>query len=355
VVSSALQLLPWQGPVLQDALQNLSSAGALIHGAPGSGQLNLSMNLAKAWLCETNAAASVEGAMFDDEPMPSGPRVACGQCPSCHLVDTGHHPDLMVVLPDALLHELAWPHLMEALDKADKGEGKKKRLSQEIKVDAIREVVTFSQSTISRGVSKVVVVHPAERMNTVSANTLLKTLEEPPGSVRFLLSCGALQDVLPTVRSRCQAWHLPMPQGEQVSVWLSQQMPGLSPADALLLLQAAGSSPQAAVDLMALGWQAAGWKRLPRDIQQGSLGLCATWPLPVLLDSLQKVAHDMACVAVQGSPRYFPPEAMPKQAHLARVTAWAQELRQTARHAEHPFNAALKAESLLYQARRAMT
>ena len=339
---SALQLLPWQAGVLREALANLSSAGALIHGASGSGQLNLAMNLAKAWLCETHAAAH------------SAAQPACGHCQACHLVDTGHHPDLMVVLPDAVVHEMGWPHLEEALDKADKSDGKKKKLSGEIKVDAIRQVVNFSQSTISRGVAKVVVVHPAERMNTVSANTLLKTLEEPPGSVRFLLSCGSLEEVLPTVRSRCQAWRLPLPTGPEVLTWLGERADKLSADDARLLLQAAGESPQAALGLLKHGWQAAGWLRLPRDLKLGSLGLCAGWPLPVLMDTLQKVAHDLACVAVRGRPRYFPPEALPKEAHLPRVTAWSQELRQAARHAEHPFNAALKAESLLFQARRAM-
>jgi len=353
LVVSALQLLPWQAGVLQDALANLRSAGALIHGAPGSGQLNLAVNLAKAWLCETNAA-SREPSMFGDVPATGQPQAACGLCPSCHLVDTGYHPDLMVVLPESSMHEMGWPHLIEALEKGDKGEGKKKKLSTEIKVDAIREVVVFSQSTISRGVAKVVVVHPAERMNTVSANTLLKTLEEPPGSVRFLLSCGSLEDVLPTVRSRCQAWHLALPQGEGVLAWLAEQSPNLKVPDAALLLQAAGQSPQAALQLLAQGWQADGWKRLPREIKQGKLGICAGWPLSLLMDTLQKLAHDLACVAVQAPPRYFPPEALPAQAHLARATAWAQELRQASRHADHPFNAALKAESLLFQARRAM-
>ena len=52
---------------------------------------------------------------------------------------------------------------------------------------------------------KVVVVHPAEAMNAVAANALLKTLEEPPAALRFVL-CSAAPDelLLPTIRSRCQ-------------------------------------------------------------------------------------------------------------------------------------------------------
>lgn len=340
MVVSALNLLPWQARLLTDALGCLGSAGALIHGAPGSGQLNLAMNLAKAWLCETPRGSQVA--------------IACGQCPSCHLVDTGHHPDLMVVLPEAQAPSLGWPHLEEDLDKPEKGEGKKRKPSQDIKVESIRQVVSFSQSTVSRGVAKVVVIHPAERMNTVSANTLLKTLEEPPGQIRFLLSCGSLEDVLPTVRSRCQAWHLPLPQGPEVLPWLQAQAQGLNDADAQVLLKAAGDSPQAALSLIDQGWTAAGWTRLPRDLKDGLLGACATWPTALLMDTLQKLAHDLACVAVQAPPRYFPTESLPKQASLPKVTAWGMELRKAMRHADHPWNAALKAESLLFQARRAM-
>jgi DNA polymerase-3 subunit delta' len=145
-----------------------------------------------------------------------------------------------------------------------------------------------------------------------------------------------------------------LPQGEGVLAWLAEQSPKLTAPDAAMLLHAAGQSPQAAIQLLDMGWQAESWKRLPREIKQGRLGLCAGWPLSHLLDTLQKLAHDLACVAVQASPRYFPPEALPAQVHLARATAWAQELRQASRHGEHPFNAALKTESLLFQARRAM-
>ena len=350
---SALTLLPWQGPVLAQALQGLSSSAALIHGAAGSGQLNLAFQLARAWLCEGQASSA--GGMFEPAPADTlGPQAACGQCPSCHLVDTGHHPDLIVVLPEVMWPRLGWPHIEEMLDKADKSEGKKRKPSQEIKVDAIREVVGFSQSTVSRGVAKVVLIHPAERMNTVSANTLLKTLEEPPGHVRFILSASSLQDVLPTVRSRCQAWHLPMPESAQVLPWLQDRLEGLSTDDAQTLLHAAGGSPEGALDLVAQGWHAAMWRRLPQDLKTGKVGPWGQWPIGLLVDTLQKLAHDMARVAVSAPPRYFPEEALPKGAGLPQVTAWAQELRKASVHAEHPWNAVLKAESLLFQARRAL-
>jgi DNA polymerase-3 subunit delta' len=350
----ALPLWSWQQTVLPEALRALTSPAALLHGASGQGQLNLAFQLAKAWLCEGHPEP---GGMFDN-PVVAGADLpvqpACGQCPACHLVDTGYHPDLMVVVPDNVVHRLGWAHLEEALDKADKGEGRKRKLSPEIKVDAIREVVSFSQSTVSRGRAKVVLVHPVDRMNTVAANTLLKTLEEPPGQVRFVLSCGPLDDVLPTVRSRCQAWQMPSAPAEAVAPWLTEQVDGLSADDARLLLAASGGSPEGALELQAMGWSAGLWQKLPADLKAGRVGAWGQWPLPLLLGTLQKLAHDMARVAVGAPALYFPQAALPQGAGLAQVTAWSQELRKAMRHAEHPFNAPLKAESLIFHARRAL-
>ncbi|MEY4429244.1 MAG: polymerase subunit delta [Pseudomonadota bacterium] len=353
---STLALWPWQQAVLPQALKALTAPAALLYGAAGQGQLNLAFQLAKAWLCEGHPEP---GGMFDDTAAdPTAdmgvPPPACGQCPACHLVDTGYHPDLMLVVPDNLVPRVGWAHLEEALDKADKGEGRKRKLSPEIKVDAIREVVGFSQSTVSRGRAKVVLICPADRMNTVSANTLLKTLEEPPGHVRFILACGPLDDVLPTVRSRCQAWQMPSGTAADVAPWLVEQIEGLSAEDGQSLLAAAGGSPEGALELHAMGWSAGLWHKLPADLKAGRVGAWGQWPLPLLLGTLQKLAHDMARVAVGAPALYFPQGALPQGAGLPQVTAWGQELRKAMRHAEHPFNAPLKAESLIFQARRAL-
>ncbi len=343
---SALGLLPWQGDLLNDALRQWRSSAVVVHGEPGCGQLELAFAAAKAWLCEGPDRASTG----------SLPRqAACGHCGSCHLVEAGYHPDLKVVLPEVMLPLMGWDHLVpggEGEGGEGKSEAKKRKPSTEIKVEAIREVVTFSQSTVSRGQAKVVLIHPAERLNTVAANTLLKTLEEPPGHVRFVLGCGALDELLPTVRSRCQAWHLPLPQGPQVLAWLQEQAVSLPGADAPLLLAAAGGRPQAALELLQLGWTAALWRGLCQQIRQGQVGAWSSWPLPRLTETLQKLCHDLSCVAVGATPRFFPADALGQGGDLTRLTTWAQELRQTQRQANHPWNAPLKIESLLFQARR---
>jgi DNA polymerase III subunit delta' len=338
-------LWPWLQQPLQTALQQLGGHHAvLLHGPQGVGQFEFALALARSWLCEAHAAGQ-------------GHQVACGRCTSCHLIDAGSHPDLKVILPEALQASLGWQSSSseEGGDKADsKSEGKSKKLSQEIKVDAIRAVVQFSQHTASRGRAKVVLIHPAERMNLIASNTLLKTLEEPPGQVRFVLSGATLDQLLPTIRSRCQAWCLPMPDTLLAAQWLQGQTEGVSLEDAQMLLAAAGGQPLTARDRQQLGLDARTWPQLPQALMQGAATALNQWPLPLVVETLQKLCHDLACCAQGAAPRYFPAASLPPAPDLGLLTTWSQELGKVARHAEHPWNQNLKIETLLLQARAIM-
>jgi DNA polymerase-3 subunit delta' len=342
-------LWPWLQQPLQAALQQLSGHHAvLLHGPQGVGQFEFALALARSWLCEAHPPGTTH-------------QVACGQCTSCHLIDAGSHPDLQVVLPEALQASLGWQasgaddSTDKGADKAtDKAEGKSKKLSQEIKVDPIRAVVQFSQHTASRGRAKVVLVHPAERMNLIAANTLLKTLEEPPGQVRFVLSGAALDQLLPTIRSRCQAWRLPLPDTVVAAQWLQNQTEGMTLDDAQVLLAAAGGQPLTARDRQQVGLDARSWPQLPQAIVQGAATALNQWPLPLVVETLQKLCHDLACTAQGASPRYFPASSLPAAPQLNLLTTWSQELGKVARHAEHPWNQNLKIETLLLQARAIM-
>lgn len=334
-------LWPWLVGPLETALGQLHSHAVLLHGPEGVGQFEFALALARAWLCEAR-------------PMGQGFAPACGQCASCHLIEAGSHPDLMVVLPEALQASLGWQSSAEEGDAAEKSGGKTRKLSQEIKVDAIRAVVQFSQHTASRGRAKVVLVHPAERLNLIASNTLLKTLEEPPGQVRFVLSGAALDQLLATVRSRCQAWRLPMPMPEVAAEWLQTQLDGVSLDDARVLLDAAGGQPLTARDRHQLGLDARHWPQIPKDLLNGAATALTQWPLTLVVETLQKVCHDLACVAAGAAPRYFPAASLPTAPDLNLLTTWAQELRKTSRHAEHPWNQNLKVEALLVQARAVM-
>ena len=333
-------LWPWLKEPLAAAIQQLATHHAvLLHGAQGIGQFEFAMHLARSWLCEGH-------------PTTQGAGIACGRCPSCHLIDAGSHPDLMVILPEALQAALGWGAASaEVSEKAEKSEAKSKKLSNEIKVESVRAVVQFSQHTTSRGRAKVIVLHPAERMNLIAANTLLKTLEEPPGQVRFVLSGATLDELLPTIRSRCQAWQLPVPDTDSAAQWLAEQMDKPSLKDAQVILAAAGGQPLTARDHIQLGLDASAWLSLPKAVQQGQPTPLTQWPLPLVVDALQKLCHDLARMSVGSEPRYFPAAALPTPPELNLLTTWSQELRKLSRHAEHPWNQNLKIETLLLQAR----
>jgi DNA polymerase-3 subunit delta' len=322
--------LPWLAEPLRRALATQRGHAVLIHGPQGVGQFDLALSLAQAWLCE--AALAVR---------------PCGHCASCRLLRAHSHPDLLVLLPEALREPLGWDDaaLEGSVDKAGKA-----KPSKEIKVEAARMAVAFAQSTSARGRGKVVVLHPAERLNAISANTLLKTLEEPPGDARFVLCSAARDALLPTIRSRCQDVSLPLPPATVASAWLAER--GVLQPE--IMLRAAGGQPLEALEWAGQGLDAALWLRVPGLVARGEGAALATWPLPRLLDALQKLCHDVACEAAGAAPRYFPQASLPKGASLARLGEWNRELQRLVRHAEHPWNIGLAAEALLQQGQHAL-
>lgn len=317
--------LPWFTAWLQ-AAQRLASHAVLLHGPQGVGQWELATTLAQGWLCETEDAGAMR---------------PCGSCASCRLVQAHSHPDLLVLLPEALQEPLGWATAPEEGAATEKGT--KRQPSKDIKVEAVRAAVEFAQTSSARGRAKVLVIHPSERMNGVAANALLKTLEEPPGQARFVLSCAAPEALLPTIRSRCQAFALGVPEIAQAQAWLAEQ----GVAQPNVLLAAAGGQPLEALALAQAGVGAQEWLQLPGRIARGDAAAVAGWPLPQVVDALQKLAHDLMARAVGAAPRYFPAEALPAGASFGELLDWAKELSRVARHAEHPWNLGLAAEALV--------
>jgi DNA polymerase-3 subunit delta' len=213
-------------------------------------------------------------------------------------------------------------------------------------------MVAFTQTTRSGGRHKVVLIYPAERMNHITANTILKTLEEPPGDTRFLLVSEAAHLLLPTLRSRCQTHHLTWPDAAPALEWLSAQ--GVPSADAKVLLDAAGGRPEDAWALAQGGLKASTWLALPKAVARGDAQALQAWAPPQAVAVLQKVCHDCLLLAVGAAPRFFPTQALPMGATLAALTQWSKDLMASAKTAEHPFNAGLMLEALVSQARGAL-
>lgn len=320
--------LPWIAPSLQRALAQPGHA-LLVVGSPGVGAFEFQHTLAQTWLCE----AAAPGAW------------ACGQCAGCRLVLAHTHPDLMVLLPEALRAERGW----SAAQEAD-ADGGKRKPSRQIRIGEVRAAIDWIVKTSSRGRAKVLLLHPAEAMNPQSASALLKTLEEPPAGARLLLSCSDSERLLPTVRSRCQRVALPAPPVADARAWLAAR--GVD--DPGVLLAACAGRPLDALAWHERGVDAATWSALPRAVAAGRAAALAGWPLPLVLDALHKLCHDLMAGAAGGTARYFPAAGLPRARSLAALVDWAQALGRVARHAEHPWQEALIVESLVSRGQRAL-
>lgn len=351
------RLAPWLQTQLESLLAQRGHAW-LLSGPSGLGQFNLALALASAWLCE--------------QPSAQG---ACGHCGSCHAVGVHAHADLCMLMPETLSLTLGWPLDEKTQDELD---SKKRKPSKEIKVDAAREAVSFTQFTRSRGSTKVVLVFPAERMNHITANTLLKTLEEPPGAVKFVLATEAAHQLLPTIRSRCLGHTMLWPEFAPALDWLQREArrPAgdegsakkatrpVEAADLQMLLRAVGGRPAD-----ALAWiqnspsneAAQHWRDLPKAMLRGDVSALADWAPAQVVDALQKLCHDVLAVRVGSAPRFFSIQDLPFTAPasvaapgLYALASWAKELSSVARTVEHPYNPGLMLESLVSRAQHAL-
>lgn len=210
----AWQQMLWQR--LEDLLvqQRLPHA-LLLSGADGIGKERFAHAFVSRLLCPSSRNG-----------------VACGQCKSCSLLAAGTHPDLM------------W--LTREVD--DKG-----KVAKFIKVDQIRELVEFAVKSSQLGGWRVVVMTPAHLLNTAAANALLKTLEEPGREMVLILLSSQPLSLMPTLRSRCQQWPMPVPSEAEAMAWLAPQVGG-DEATARLLLALTRGAPLAALNLREAEW-----------------------------------------------------------------------------------------------------
>ena len=192
---------PWQAQLWQQLASRPQHAHAyLLHGPAGIGKRDLAERLMALLLCQS---PSVQG--------------ACGQCKACHLLAAGTHPDAFVLEP-------------EEADKA-------------IRVDQVRELVSFVVQTAQLGGRKVVLLEPVEAMNINAANALLKSLEEPSGNTVLLLVSHQPSRLLPTVKSRCVQQACPQPSQSASLAWLAQALPECVEEQRAELLALAAGSP----------------------------------------------------------------------------------------------------------------
>ncbi|MGI4983682.1 MAG: DNA polymerase III subunit delta' [Janthinobacterium lividum] len=345
-------LYPWQHDAWR-ALGDLRERwphALLIHGQAGIGKTRFARQLAKALLCE--------GAQADARP--------CGACLACHWFEQGNHPDLRAVFPENLAPEpvegdAGAPGADGAEgDAAGKPGGRtaSKAPSKEIKVEQVRSLLEFCGIGAHRSGRRVVLLYPAEAMNAAASNALLKTLEEPPEGVVFLIVTSRIERLLPTIVSRCRQWPLGTPAAAPAAAWLSAQ--GVS--DAPAVLAQAGGAPLAALESAGDG---DGGQRHFVLTQLAAGARCDAFacgetlqkvPVPLVLGWLQRWLYDLLSMRLAGIVRYYPNQ----HAALARCVAAAdtvalarmnQELARQRATEQHPLNARLMFEALFVRYR----
>lgn len=325
-------LAPWLQAQLQTLMQR-SGHAFLLQGSSGLGQYELGLALAAAWLCH--------------QPQNHG---ACGNCPSCHGIDVRAHTDLSVLMPETDMLALGWPLSEKAQKDIDE---KTRKPSREIRVDAMRQLLVFTQTTSASANGKVVLISAAARMNPESAHTLLKTLEEPPGNTRFILACHAAHELLPTVRSRCQTHSMLWPATDIACQWLAEQ--GIPQAQTPVILQAAGGRPVDALAMYQAGIQADHWHALPVQLSRGDPGALAQQGAGLVLSSLQKICHDMLQISVGGTARFFQTRDLPRGAEFSSLSQWSRELLQMAKTVDHPYQQGLLLEAWVSRAQQVLS
>lgn len=315
-------LYPWQNEAARRLLGLFGRMphALLIHGPRGSGKLALAEHLAQALLCEA-----------------ADPSLApCGTCEGCRWYLAGSHPDFRRVEPEALARR------PEAADEGlAEGPVRSAKPSTEIRIEQVRALDGFLNLRSHRGRQRIALVHPAEDMNTNAANALLKSLEEPPGDAVFVLVAHRPARLPATVRSRCVAVAVGLPDRAAAESWLAEQgvdQPGR-------WLAYASGAPLQALELAGSGEASV---RLRKALESRDLDTLRAVndreSLEALAEALQKYALDRSFATFVGRGKYG--TARPSRSGKA----WLRFARRMGKYralARHPLNPRLFAGEML--------
>lgn len=173
-----------QRPVIT-SLQRAAGGDGMTHawlftGPPGSGRSNAAVAFAAALQCETGTG--------------------CGHCKSCHTVMAGSHADVRIVRTEKL----------------------------SIGVDEVRDLVRRAGLAPAGERWSIMIVEDSDRLTEQACNALLKAIEEPTARTVWLLCAPTVEDVLPTIRSRCRLVTLSTPPADEVAAFLVRTL-GVGP------------------------------------------------------------------------------------------------------------------------------
>lgn len=231
----------------EDVLNNRVPHAMMLCGSMGYGTLALAMAYARYLLCSN----------------PNG-EDACGQCPSCKMLQHYAHPDLHFVFPitkykdaehsisDVYLEQwrkrITQSSYFEFNDwRNDLEAGNQQPIIYAAESDAVQRKLSLKSS---QGGRKVLILCWPEKMRIECANKLLKLIEEPPTGTYFLLVSEEPEKVLPTIQSRTQRINIPaLPQNTLRDI--IRTLPGGNDETAASCARIAQGSYTKALDILA--------------------------------------------------------------------------------------------------------
>lgn len=331
------QLLPWQSAPWRQLMQMRERFphALLLHGPEGIGKTRFAESLAQSLLCE--------------RPLPDGQ--ACGVCLACGWFQQYAHPDYRRVRPE-VLDESAVAEDGEA--EPAKAAKAGKSASKEIKIEQIRALSDFMNISTHRRGRRVILLHPAEALNTVASNALLKTLEEPPPDTVFIMVSNNIDRLLPTILSRCRMVPMGLPAAAEALAWLKAQ--NVDDAESWLAEQ--GGAPLAALAEAQSGSREAINALLAHLAKPGTDTLLKTADLlqksaPADVTAwMQRWLYDVFSVKFSGKIRYYPKyrreiDALALRADSLKLLAALKLASERRAIAEHPLSAKLFIEDML--------
>lgn len=233
----------------------------------------------------------------------------------------GDHPDIIVLEPLPATAD----------DEKKRDEGKPYQTKRNITVEQVRAMQQRLTTRPTLGQRRVIVIDPADDLEKGAANALLKSLEEPPAGSYFLLVAHRAGKLLPTIRSRCRALRFERLDDASIDAVLHREMPESSEEVRRAAIAAAGGSPGAALDFVAL--ELGELHRLMREIaERGDADFARRGRLAAAMGTRperrrQLAAIDLARAVVAGRMRDTAPRALAELSHahaqLVRLSAQA--------------------------------